>query len=57
MGGMLAVCCGKGYSWAIRSILRSGGCNCSKGNLAGACLGAAYGVYYDGVDSSVGHER
>jgi len=36
-----------GYVGAIRDVLRSGGCNCSRANFAGACLGAAYGCYDD----------
>lgn len=27
----------------IRQVIRVGGCNCSRANMVGACLGAAYG--------------
>jgi len=32
-----------GYVGAVRDVLKSGGCNCSRANFVGACLGAAYG--------------
>ena len=35
------------FSTAVRKLIRSGGCNCSKVNFAGACLGAAFGVFDD----------
>lgn len=36
-----------GYVGAVRDVLKSGGCNCSRANFVGACLGAAYGCYDD----------
>jgi len=38
-----------GYVGAVRDVLKSGGCNCSRANFVGACLGAAYGYYDDSV--------
>ena len=38
-----------GYVGAVRDVLKSGGCNCSRANFVGACLGAAYGCYDDSV--------
>ena len=35
------------FRTVIRKIIRSGGCNCSRANLAGAVLGASYGVCDD----------
>jgi hypothetical protein len=32
-----------GFAEAIRKVIKGGGCNCSRANFAGACLGAAYG--------------
>ena len=32
-----------GFAGAIRRIIRAGGCNCSRANLAGALLGAEFG--------------
>jgi hypothetical protein len=39
-----------GYVGAVRDVLKSGGCNCSRANFVGACLGAAYGWYDDDSD-------
>lgn len=39
------------FSTAIRKIIRAGGCNCSRGNLAGAILGATYGVHVDNEET------
>ena len=33
-----------GFADAIRLVIRAGGCNCSRANLAGALLGAAFGL-------------
>lgn len=35
------------YADAIRRVIMVGGCNCSKANFVGACLGAAYGIEID----------
>ena len=44
-----------GYVGAVRDVLKSGGCNCSRANFVGACLGAAYG-YYDDSDPATAEE-
>ena len=31
------------FADTIRKIIRVGGCNCSRANMVGACLGANYG--------------
>lgn len=43
------------FATAIRKIIRSGGCNCSRANLAGSLLGAMYGVNLD-MDTSLREE-
>jgi hypothetical protein len=43
MGAMHSVVFSQSYPEAIRKVIIAGGCNCSRANLAGACLGAAYG--------------
>ena len=44
-----------GYVGAVRDVLKSDGCNCSRANFVGACLGAAYG-YYDDSDPATAEE-
>jgi ADP-ribosylglycohydrolase len=49
-----------GFAEAVRRNIRAGGCNCSRGNLIGACLGAIYGIDgipRDWIDKSVNAER
>eukprot|EP00599_Poterioochromonas_sp_BG-1_P004224 CAMPEP_0173143834 /NCGR_PEP_ID=MMETSP1105-20130129/6892_1 /TAXON_ID=2985 /ORGANISM="Ochromonas sp., Strain BG-1" /LENGTH=415 /DNA_ID=CAMNT_0014057437 /DNA_START=225 /DNA_END=1472 /DNA_ORIENTATION=+ len=41
------------YISAIRKIIRAGGCNCSRANIAGALLGATYGVHGDNENTYV----
>jgi ADP-ribosylglycohydrolase len=43
MGAMHSVISSSSYEEAVRKVIMAGGCNCSRANLAGACLGAAYG--------------
>ncbi len=31
------------FADTVRMVIRVGGCNCSRANMVGACLGAAYG--------------
>lgn len=42
-----------GYVGAVRDVLKSGGCNCSRANFVGACLGAAYGCYDDSDPATI----
>lgn len=42
-GALLAVSSSSGFAEGIRKVIKGGGCNCSRSNFAGACLGAAYG--------------
>ena len=49
-GAMLAVVSSASFAGGIRKVIMAGGCNCSRANLAGACLGAAYGF---GGDSGI----
>lgn len=49
MGAVLAVLQhGSDFSSVIRQVIRAGGCNCSRVNLAGALVGAMHGIDYDG---------
>lgn len=41
---LLAIVTCQSYSEGIRRNLLAGGCNCSRANFVGACLGAAYGI-------------
>ena len=43
-GALLAMLTSSSYPDVVRKIIRSGGCNCSKNNFAGACFGALYGL-------------
>ena len=43
-GALLAMLTSSSYPDVVRKIIRSGGCNCSKNNFAGACFGALYGI-------------
>ena len=43
-GALHAMLTSNSYAECIRKIARAGGCNCSRANLAGACLGAVYGI-------------
>jgi len=42
-GAMLAVVSSASFTDGVRKVIMGGGCNCSRANLAGACLGAAHG--------------
>ncbi len=55
MGAILAVLDSHecGFSGSIRKVIKAGGCNCSRANLAGACLGAAYGFESYGGDDAI----
>ena len=46
-----------GYVGAVRDVLKSGGCNCSRANFVGACLGAAYGCYDDSDPATAEESR
>jgi ADP-ribosylglycohydrolase len=41
---LLALVSCESYTEGVRRNLRAGGCNCSRANFLGACLGAAYGM-------------
>ena len=41
---LLAIVTVKSYAEGIRRNIVGGGCNCSRANFVGACLGAAYGI-------------
>ena len=43
-GALLAMLTSSSYPDVVRKIIRSGGCNCSKNNFAGAYFGALYGI-------------
>ena len=43
-GALHAMLTSQSYPECIRKIARGGGCNCSRANLAGACLGAIFGI-------------
>jgi hypothetical protein len=42
MGATLAVVSSTGFVEGIRKNIKGGGCNCSRANLAGACLGYTF---------------
>jgi len=49
MGALLAVLqCGDDYKSVVRHVIRAGGCNCSRVNLAGALAGALHGIDSEG---------
>lgn len=48
MGAIHATLRADGFAAGIRLVIKAGGCNCSRANLAGACLGAKYGFDIDG---------
>ena len=41
---LLAMLTSSSFTEAVRKNIRAGGCNCSRANLLGACLGAANGI-------------
>lgn len=43
-GAMLAVLTSRSFVDGIRKNIVAGGCNCSRANVAGACMGAIYGI-------------
>ena len=54
-GAILAVTSSTSFEEGIRKVILAGGCNCSRANFAGSCLGAAYGFQLsDRSDSSPG---
>ena len=54
-GALLAVTSSTSFEEGIRKVILAGGCNCSRANFAGACLGAAHGFQLnDSVDTNPG---
>lgn len=54
MGAVLAVLQhGRDYSSVIRQVIRAGGCNCSRVNLAGALVGAMHGIDHEGAGKGI----
>jgi len=47
MGAVFAIASSDSYAQGIRSTIKAGGCNCSRANFVGACLGAMYGFDED----------
>jgi ADP-ribosylglycohydrolase len=43
-GGLHAILTSSSYTEAVRKVIKAGGCNCSRNNFVGACLGAKYGI-------------
>ena len=41
-----------GYADTIRKVIKVGGCNCSRANFVGACLGAIYGIQIENEPST-----
>ena len=41
-----------GYADTIRKVIKVGGCNCSRANFVGACLGAIYGLQIENDPST-----
>jgi ADP-ribosylglycohydrolase len=41
---VLAMLTSDSFSSCVRTIVKGGGCNCSRANFAGACMGALHGV-------------
>jgi ADP-ribosylglycohydrolase len=39
------------FADTIRKVIKIGGCNCSRANMVGACLGAAYGFQDSPINS------